>query len=349
MCISQHPPNTPRVRFSIHTYVIRCVHHNSDNQPIVLHVAHHGLCIPSFRDLAFRNATTTGSYLAITPPATTTTTTGTQRSASFSVLAARNVLSSKRMMATRLDELPSALPPPPPGQEPRTQKEKRAIYVAWALLAVEACLSFFLFVQGDGRVSKYIDFECIDGAGPQRVSGAEFFKLANIVGSQLVLWQRGFQIELPDNAFARLATMGPYANKAAMNEGRLISTVTQKFGFVGGSAYLFVFFVAMPFYAMVYIMYPITMNITAVCAIGDTWIILPAFVTFMGVCDILKRWQQQYVDWSSAAIYFTTFDDILISIFSTAANSVQSGLTVGLLFAVLPTYEIVYKIVTECF
>ncbi|CAN0228864.1 unnamed protein product [Scytosiphon promiscuus] len=249
---------------------------------------------------------------------------------------------------TRFDELPSANPANNVNiEEPRSQKAQRGIYIAWGALAVEVCFAFYVFLKGEGRVAGVVGSSCVEGIGPQLVSGAEFFRVGTVVISQLILWACGFQIQLPDKAFTIFAFHAYFTKGDAIKEQRLVSTVTEQFGYVGGHGYLFFYFCVIPFAVPFYIMYPIAINAAAVCAINAYVVILAGCVVFLVFISIVRCWDE--INYAKGAAYLTLADDFFVGTFSTWANMVQSGPAVGLVFAVLPTYEIVYNIVTECF
>jgi len=213
----------------------------------------------------------------------------------------------------------------------RSAPEKRGIFVAWFLLGVEVSFAYYLYSKGEGRTAETVDGECVEGIGPQRVSGLEFVRAGLAAICQLLLLAAGQPIDIPERAFFNVMAL-PFT----LGDG----AVSLHFFCIGALSS--------------YCVYPTWIIQQSVCALKDAfsifWVVgaVLTVVICSNLYEPMGSGEGRAFRWKTYAKIVASLDDLVTGSFSTWANVVQSGLLSGIVFAVLPIFELVYSIVTEC-
>ncbi len=221
-----------------------------------------------------------------------------------------------------------------------SKKKTLGIVVAWALLAVELVVALVIFLRGEGRVSKqetitdpefplFPDQEvCVEGAGRQLVSYAEFYRGGVCVVSQLILWALGEGLELPERAFFKMLVAC-----ASVASGE--TSWSYHFSHVNNWA------TALMVVLTVHLMWPLIVDVNALCVLDPGFQKSLVFIILsVVVCCCNSTCTMAPGEGGLLHVVDAIFNGVL----GTWANVVQSGFALGAVFAVLPTFEIAYSV-----
>lgn len=220
-----------------------------------------------------------------------------------------------------------------------SKKKTTGFIFAWFLLALELCVAIVLFTRGEGRISKQMAMKdpeypllpaedtCVEGEGPQLVSYATFYRCGVAVMSQLVLWGLGEGRALPERAFLRaiVACLARCTGNTSWSES--FSYRSQ------WSGYLMLVI-------SVHMLWPLVIDVMALCALEtdvQIWFFIVLGTTIC-CCNITCTMA------AGEGGLLHVVDAVFNGVLGTWANVVQSGMVFGVVFALLPAFEILYSL-----
>lgn len=221
-----------------------------------------------------------------------------------------------------------------------------AVAFAWFLLAVELGVTSYLFLVGQGRVSKKVveynndeypllgEEMCVEGEGAQLVSFASFYRDGVAVVSQLILWTQGGGTELPERAFLKMLVA--CFSSCCIADRPWSRAITWQTSFQGSWWGQFLMFVVSG-----HMLWPLLVDVQAVCAIAYDVQIL--FFVLLGIVLLCCNCSCACIGRGQGGLIHVV-DAVFNGVLGTWANYIQSGLYFGVAFAVLPTFEVAYSV-----